>query len=124
MALQTQVDPGREQAQARKLARFERDEWPRLAALFGFVILLHVIGFGLFFHYNAIAKFHDLQGCGDQQRTHLRHRRSGRLRVRPAACVRRGPHRSHRRHHPLPAAEGQAVRSASASSSPSATPAS
>ena len=63
MAVQTQVEANLEQAHARKLARFERDEWPRLAGLFGFVLLLHVIGFGLFFHYNAIAKFHDLRGA-------------------------------------------------------------
>ncbi|MDX6245703.1 MAG: nickel/cobalt transporter (NiCoT) family protein [Frankiales bacterium] len=49
-----------DQAEARKLARFERDEWPRLAGLFGFVLLLHVVGFGLFFHYNSIARFHTL----------------------------------------------------------------
>ncbi|MDX6212000.1 MAG: nickel/cobalt transporter (NiCoT) family protein [Frankiales bacterium] len=46
--------------QARTLARFDRDEWPRLAALFGFVLALHVIGFGLFVHYNSIEKFHSL----------------------------------------------------------------
>ena len=63
MAIQTQDDLTVDQAKARKLARFDRDEWPRLAALFGFVILLHVIGFGLFFHYNAIAKFHNLRGA-------------------------------------------------------------
>jgi nickel/cobalt transporter (NiCoT) family protein len=50
------------QAQARKLARFDRDEWPRLAALFGVVVALHVIGFGLFLHYNAIDKIHELRG--------------------------------------------------------------
>lgn len=41
---------------------FTRDEVPRLAALFGFVLLLHVVGFGLFMHYNGIAKFHNLAG--------------------------------------------------------------
>jgi high-affinity nickel-transport protein len=50
---------------ARRLARFERAEIPRLAALFGVVTALHVIGFGLFFHYNSIAKFHDLR-AGDK----------------------------------------------------------
>jgi nickel/cobalt transporter (NiCoT) family protein len=49
-------------ARVRKLAKFNRDEWPRLAALFGFVLLLHVIGFGLFFHYNAIPQIHQLRG--------------------------------------------------------------
>ncbi len=60
MATQTQIDPLVDQEHARRLARFDRDEWPRLAALFGFIILLHVVGFGLFFHYNSIAKFHSL----------------------------------------------------------------
>jgi nickel/cobalt transporter (NiCoT) family protein len=50
------------QAHARKLARFDRDEWPRLAGLFGVVVLLHVIGFGLFFHYNAIPQINHLRG--------------------------------------------------------------
>ena len=49
-------------ANVRKLARFDRDEWPRLAALFGFVLLLHVIGFGLFLHYNSIPQIHALRG--------------------------------------------------------------
>jgi nickel/cobalt transporter (NiCoT) family protein len=54
-----------EQAPARRLARCDRSELPRLAALFGFVVALHVIGFGLFVHYNSMAKFHDLRG-GDK----------------------------------------------------------
>ncbi len=60
MATQSEAGAVLDQAHARKLARFDRDEWPRLAALFGFVLLLHVIGFGLFIHYNSIAKFHSL----------------------------------------------------------------
>ena len=39
-------------------ARFGRDEIPRLAALFGFVGLLHLAGFGLFYYYNSQAKYH------------------------------------------------------------------
>ena len=39
---------------------FTRDEIPRLIGLFGAVALLHVVGFGLFFHYNSISQFHEL----------------------------------------------------------------
>ncbi|HJQ03064.1 MAG TPA: HoxN/HupN/NixA family nickel/cobalt transporter [Jatrophihabitans sp.] len=39
-------------------ARFSRDEIPRLAALFGFVALLHLAGFGLFYYFNSQAKYH------------------------------------------------------------------
>src|ERR1700704_4160773 len=39
-------------------ARFSRDEIPRLAGLFGFVALLHLAGFGLFYYYNSQAKYH------------------------------------------------------------------
>ena len=60
MAMQTQLDPLSDQAHARRIARFDRDEWPRLAALFGVIIALHVIGFGLFIHYNSISRFHSL----------------------------------------------------------------
>lgn len=38
----------------------DRDELPRLVALFGVVVALHVIGFGLFIHYNSMARFHSL----------------------------------------------------------------
>jgi nickel/cobalt transporter (NiCoT) family protein len=40
--------------------RFTRDEIPRLAGLFGFVALLHIIGFGLFYFYNSQARYHNL----------------------------------------------------------------
>ena len=60
MAASTHLDPIVDQGHARRLARFDRDEWPRLAGLFGFIVLLHVVGFGLFLHYNGIAKYHQL----------------------------------------------------------------
>jgi high-affinity nickel-transport protein len=48
-------------APARKrLIRFDRDEKVRLGLLFGAVAALHVIGFGLFMHYNSIAKYHQI----------------------------------------------------------------
>ncbi|MDQ2837894.1 MAG: HoxN/HupN/NixA family nickel/cobalt transporter [Actinomycetota bacterium] len=43
---------------ARHKMRFSRDEIPRLAGLFGFVALLHVAGFGLFYYYNSQSKYH------------------------------------------------------------------
>ena len=51
-------DPARSRARWR--AGFDRAEVPRLAALFGVVVALHVIGFGLFIHYNSIERFHAL----------------------------------------------------------------
>ncbi|GAA1886484.1 HoxN/HupN/NixA family nickel/cobalt transporter [Williamsia serinedens] len=43
-------------------SRFTRDELPRLAAIVGFIVALHVIGWGLFTHYNAIPRIHGLTG--------------------------------------------------------------
>ncbi len=43
-------------------SRFTRDEVPRLAAIVGFIVALHVIGWGLFTHYNAIPRIHGLTG--------------------------------------------------------------
>lgn len=40
--------------------RFTRDEIPRLAGLFGFVAVLHIVGFGLFSFYNSQPRYHDL----------------------------------------------------------------
>lgn len=40
--------------------RFTRDEVPRLLGMFGFIALLHLLGWGLFAHYNSIPKLHDL----------------------------------------------------------------
>lgn len=42
-------------------SRFSADEVPRLVVMYGFIAALHVIGWGLFLHYNAIARYHDLQ---------------------------------------------------------------
>ena len=42
--------------------RFTRDEVPRLLAMFGFIAALHVIGWGLFTHYNGIARIHGIVG--------------------------------------------------------------
>ncbi|MFL6139976.1 MAG: HoxN/HupN/NixA family nickel/cobalt transporter [Frankiaceae bacterium] len=40
---------------------FDRGETTRVAALLGIVVALHVIGFGLWAHYNAMPQFHDLR---------------------------------------------------------------
>lgn len=50
--------------QARKQARFSRDEIPRLLLIFGFIAALHVAGWGLFLHYNAIDRIHNAVGTG------------------------------------------------------------
>ncbi|MDQ2883472.1 MAG: HoxN/HupN/NixA family nickel/cobalt transporter [Actinomycetota bacterium] len=42
--------------------RFTRDEIPRLAGMFGFIAALHVIGWGLFVHYNSIPALHNITG--------------------------------------------------------------
>lgn len=42
--------------------RFTRDEIPRLAGMFGFIAALHVIGWGLFIHYNSIPALHNATG--------------------------------------------------------------
>ncbi|MDT7536501.1 MAG: nickel/cobalt transporter (NiCoT) family protein [Actinomycetota bacterium] len=44
----------------KRLIHFDRDEKVRLGLLFGAVAALHVIGFGLFMHYNSIAKYHQI----------------------------------------------------------------
>ncbi len=54
--------------------RFTRDEVPRLVAMFGFVAALHVVGWGLFVHYNSIPRLHTLT----RQRRHDAGLRRGR----------------------------------------------
>lgn len=44
------------------VGRFTRDEVPRLLALLGVLVVLHLIGWGLFAHYNAIPRIHQLTG--------------------------------------------------------------
>ncbi len=41
--------------------RFTRDEIPRLVGMFGFILALHVLGWGLFVHYNSVPKLHNLK---------------------------------------------------------------
>ena len=40
--------------------RFSREELPNLIGVLGTVIALHVIGWGLFIHYNSMEKYHNL----------------------------------------------------------------
>ncbi|MDQ6949792.1 MAG: HoxN/HupN/NixA family nickel/cobalt transporter [Actinomycetota bacterium] len=42
--------------------RFTRDEIPRLVGFYGFIALLHVVGWGLFIHYNSISRYHNITG--------------------------------------------------------------
>ena len=44
----------------KRLIHFDRDEKVRLGLLFGAVAALHVIGFGLFAHYNSISEYHQI----------------------------------------------------------------
>ncbi|MGJ0117754.1 HoxN/HupN/NixA family nickel/cobalt transporter [Williamsia sp. MIQD14] len=43
-------------------SRFTRDELPRLGVMVAFLVVLHLIGWGLFAHYNSIPRIHDLTG--------------------------------------------------------------
>jgi high-affinity nickel-transport protein len=44
----------------RRLIHFDRDEKIRVALLFGAVAALHIVGFGLFAHYNSIDRYHQI----------------------------------------------------------------
>src|SRR4051812_25216501 len=46
--------------QRKRVIRFDRDEKVRVGLLFGAVAALHVIGFGLFAHYNSMPKYHQI----------------------------------------------------------------
>src|SRR5437763_1381032 len=49
-------------AEQKQRIRFTRDEVPRLVMMFGFIAALHVIGWGLFIHYNSISRIHNITG--------------------------------------------------------------
>jgi high-affinity nickel-transport protein len=44
----------------REHLRFEREELPALFGVLGTVVALHIIGWGLFIHYNSMPQFHNL----------------------------------------------------------------
>ncbi len=44
----------------RRMIHFDRAEKGRVALLFGAIAALHIVGFGLFAHYNGIAKYHQI----------------------------------------------------------------
>jgi high-affinity nickel-transport protein len=50
--------------QDKRRIHFTREEVPRLALMLGFVAALHVIGWGLFVHYNSIPQIHNAVGSG------------------------------------------------------------
>ncbi|MDT7548560.1 MAG: nickel/cobalt transporter (NiCoT) family protein [Actinomycetota bacterium] len=66
MSVDTSCDrieaPPLTQAEQKKRIRFTRDEVPRLAGMFGLIAALHVIGWGLFIHYNSVSRIHNLVG--------------------------------------------------------------
>lgn len=51
------------QDEQKRRIRFTRDEIPRLLLMFGFIAALHIIGWGLFAHYNAITRIHEATGA-------------------------------------------------------------
>jgi len=53
-------------AEEHKRIRFSREEVPRLLAMFGFIAALHVIGWGLFVHYNSIPLIHNTRGTDNK----------------------------------------------------------
>ncbi len=48
------------QKSLRQHLKFSRDEIPSLIGIFGTVIVLHIIGWGLFFYYNSNPEYHSL----------------------------------------------------------------
>ena len=63
------VDTGQQPAgltahQEKRRIHVTREEAPRLALMIGFVAALHVIGWGLFVHYNSIPQIHNAVGSG------------------------------------------------------------
>lgn len=53
-------------AEEHKRIRFSREEVPRLLAMFGFIAALHVIGWGLFVHYNSVPLIHNTRGTDNK----------------------------------------------------------
>ncbi len=60
------TDPPATTAGAKRHVHFTRDEVPRLLAMFGFIAALHVIGWGLFVHYNSIPLIHNTRGTDNK----------------------------------------------------------
>ena len=50
------------EADHKQRMRFTRDEAPRLVAIFGLIAALHILGWGLFVHYNSIPTIHAITG--------------------------------------------------------------
>ncbi len=44
----------------RHTLKFERSEWPALFGVLGTVVMLHIVGWGLFIYYNSDPKYHAL----------------------------------------------------------------
>jgi len=56
----TSLAPAPERTGLRQHLRFTRDEMPALLGVLGTVVVLHVLGWGLFVHYNSMEKYHAL----------------------------------------------------------------
>ncbi|MDQ6650913.1 MAG: HoxN/HupN/NixA family nickel/cobalt transporter [Actinomycetota bacterium] len=52
--------------EAHRRIRFTREEIPRLLGMFGFIAALHVIGWGLFAHYNSLPLIHNTRGSDNK----------------------------------------------------------
>ncbi|MBU6213642.1 MAG: HoxN/HupN/NixA family nickel/cobalt transporter [Actinomycetales bacterium] len=60
MSTPTSTAARAERGTLRQHLRFSRDEVPALVGVLGTVVLLHILGWGLFIHYNSMEKYHAL----------------------------------------------------------------
>jgi len=56
------ISGGLTKLEQKQRIHFTRDELPRLVGMFGLIAALHVIGWGLFTHYNGISRIHAITG--------------------------------------------------------------
>jgi high-affinity nickel-transport protein len=54
------VTPATPKPKLRQVLRFEREELPRLFGVLGTVVFLHVLGWGLFIHFNSNPQYHQI----------------------------------------------------------------
>ena len=52
------ISGGLTKVEQKQRIHFTRDEIPRLVGMFALIAALHVIGWGLFTHYNGISRIH------------------------------------------------------------------
>jgi high-affinity nickel-transport protein len=54
------VTPATQKPKLRQVLKFEREELPRLFGVLGTVVFLHVLGWGLFIHFNSNPQYHQI----------------------------------------------------------------